>query len=382
MSNVTVYSEDYENIQGVAVKKIKVTAPNLKTLLEEGKKSRVVVEPKVEEPKVSEPEVEEVKPRVVEEIKPQMPEEMPLYMNSREAKKDFEFDETALKEKVAENYKNLANYNKIPEKKTDSVQKLDLDEKINKIKKMLSTSITIMADKKEMIEKVFNVKSKALQDAKAKKSECADEYRRVSDKEQKSKNNKKTIEDRLRFMNDKKNFLYLTIGESEDNEMVSAISGTNESLKYLYNINQKHLKLSNEKIDECENRKKEINKASEEIGLEIAKAIDELSKFIDEAVVILENIIRVNNQYEEAVNKSEVIANEYNAIAEEENAKVGININTESQDVIPNINQSMNVFENFRQAASEGGNEAAVGINDSFMNSFEQELNMYGRASR
>ena len=73
------------------------------------------------------------------------------------------------------------------------------------------------------------------------------------------------------------------------------------------------------------------------------------------------------------------IKDEYEAITEEENAKVGIHINNESAPVIPSINPDMSVFENFRPAASEGGNEAAVGINDSFMNELNREFDMYGR---
>ena len=376
MSNVTVVSDEYTNIQEVAVKKIKVTKPNLGTMLDEGKNSRVAA-PKVEEP-VKVQEIEEVKPKVVEEPKN---EEMPLYMNSREYKpKDIGFDETAIKEKIAENYKNLANFDKKPETKIEPVQKLNLNDKIAKFEKLLSTDVIIMQDKIEMFRKVFNEKNGKVQDAKAEQAKYADAFIKAKNEEQTARADKEVKETRTKQMNNKDHFVYLTVGENEDGEIVEAIRYVNESLKNLYNINQNLYKEAVAKIEKCEADKKEINKASEKVGTEIHKYVAELSKFIDDKTPLLEEIIKVNNQYKTMQKESDkAIKDEYEAITEEENAKIGINLNTESQDVVPNINQGMNAFENFKQAASEGGNEAAVGTYDNFMNDFG-DMDVYGRA--
>ncbi len=377
MSNVTVVSDEYTNIQEVAVKKIKVTKPNLGTMMDEGKNSRAAAAPKVEEP-VKVQEIEEVKPKVVEEPKN---EEMPLYMNSREYKpKDIGFDETAIKEKIAENYKNLANFDKKPETKIEPVQKLNLNEKIAKFEKLLGADVIIMQDKMEMFRKVFNEKNGKVQDAKAEQAKYADAFIKAKNEEQTARTDKEVKEARTKQMNNKDHFVYLTVGENEAGEVVEAIRYVNESLKNLYNINQNLYKEAVAKIEKCEADKKEINKASEKAGTEIHKYVAELSKFIDDKTPLLEEIIKVNNQYKTMQKESDkAIKDEYEAITEEENAKIGINLNTEPQDVIPNINPEMNAFENFSQAASEGGNEAAVGTYDNFMNDFG-DMDVYGRA--
>ena len=239
MGNVTVVSDEYTNIQGVAVKKIKVTAPNLSAIVEEGKESRTVVEPKVEEKVVEEPKapvIEEVKPQVVEEPKH---EEMPLYMNSREYKpKDLDFDETAIKEKIAENYKNLANIDKKTEAKLDPVQKLNLNEKISRFERLLSTDVIIMQDKMDMFRKVFDEKNGKVQEAKSEQTKFADAFIKAKNDEQAARVDKEVKEARTKQMNNKDHFGYLTVGENEVGEVVEAIRYVNESLKNLYNVNQ------------------------------------------------------------------------------------------------------------------------------------------------
>ena len=80
------------------------------------------------------------------------------------------------------------------------------------------------------------------------------------------------------------------------------------------------------------------------------------------------------------------VKNKYNALEKERNTEVGINLNipeepVQMQNVQPAIEQqpvqnsipNLNIFENFRSAASEGGDEAAVGINDLSANYSEKQ---------
>lgn len=376
MSKVTAINDEYTDIQEVAVKKIKLPKGNLDNLIDEGKKSRIAAAPKVEKP-VKVQEIEEVRPKVVEEPKH---EEMPLYMNSHEYKpKDIEFDETAIKEKIAENYKNLANFDKKTEAKMEPVQKPNLNDKIAQFEKLLGTDVIIMQDKMDMFRKVFNEKNGKVQDAKAEQAKYADAFIKAKNEEQAARADKEVKEARTKQMNNKDHFVYLTVGENEVGEVVEAIRYVNEALKNLYNINQNLYKEAIARIEKCESDKKEINQSSEKAGNEIHKYVAELSRFIDEKTPLLEEIIKVNNQYKTMQKESDkAIKDEYEAITEEENAKIGISLNNGSQDVIPNINPGMNAFENFRQAASEGGNEAAVGTYDNFMNDFE-DVGIYGR---
>lgn len=376
MSKVTAINDEYTDIQEVAVKKIKLPKGNLDNLIDEGKKSRIAATPKVEKP-VKVQEIEEVRPKVVEEPKH---EEMPLYMNSHEYKpKDIEFDETAIKEKIAENYKNLANFDKKTEAKMEPVQKPNLNDKIAQFEKLLGTDVIIMQDKMDMFRKVFNEKNGKVQDAKAEQAKYADAFIKAKNEEQAARADKEVKEARTKQMNNKDHFVYLTVGENEAGEVVEAIRYVNEALKNLYNINQNLYKEAIARIEKCESDKKEINQSSEKAGNEIHKYVAELSRFIDEKTPLLEEIIKVNNQYKTMQKESDkAIKDEYEAITEEENAKIGISLNNGSQDVIPNINPGMNAFENFRQAASEGGNEAAVGTYDNFMNDFE-DVGIYGR---
>ena len=114
MSNETIVYGNYENIQGVRDgKKIKV--PDAK-IVNIRKAAKTVKAPEINEVIAELTKVEEKAPEVVEEPRK---EEMPLYMNSinnmnNEPQKpqSFEFDGNAIKEKVGENYKNLANFDK------------------------------------------------------------------------------------------------------------------------------------------------------------------------------------------------------------------------------------------------------------------------------
>ena len=383
MSNVTVTSDEYTNIQGVAVKKIKLTGKNLNTLMNEGKKVRAQV--KMEFPKEVEElkNIEKVKPELVEE--PKHEEDIPLYLHNRESK--LEFDETALKERVAENYKNLANFETKSEKKPELVQKPNLNEKISRFERLLNTDVIIMQDKMDMFRKVFDEKQLKLKNAKQEQARYADSYRKMTNDEQAAKVDKELKEDRIKKMNNKDHFAYLTIGDNESGEVVEAISMVNESLKNLYNVNQVMYKEIVSKIEKYEFDKKEINKASERVGVEIHKYIDELNEFVDEKAPLLEEIIRIDNQYKDAQKESDrAIKDEYDAITEVENERVGINLNIpgeinqaieQTQNNIPNLN----IFENFRRAASEGGDEAAVDINDAFINNYEKQPVGYGRTA-
>ncbi len=372
MSNVTIVNDEYTNIQGVAVKKIKVTRPNLNSILDESKASRVNVV--VEQPKEVEFEkkVEEVKPEVVQDVKPV--EEAPTYLNDHDSKtKEYNIDETALKERVAENYKNLANFDRRLEKKSEPVQKPNLNEKVANFEKLLATDVVIMQDKMDMFRKVFDEKQAKLTNAKQEQARFADSYRKTSNEEQNAKADKEVKENRTRIMNNKDHFTYLTIGENESGQIVEAISAVNESLKNLYNVNQSLYKEIIARIEKYEFDKKEINKASEKAGSEIHKYAAELSRFIDEKTPLLEDIIKVDNQYKDAQKESDrAIKDEYDAITEEENAKVGINLTIPTeQEPVRDLNQAMSIFENFRRAASEGGDEA-VDINENFMNDYDE----------
>ena len=121
MSNVTIVSDEYTNIQGVAVKKIKLTEPNLKSMFEEAKKAVPQVKPVVEEVAVKEPvvEPEPVKP---EPIKVEPKEKEPLYFNE-EPKKDEEFEKkiSEMKQETGEHYKNLGNFKIKEERKEPQV---------------------------------------------------------------------------------------------------------------------------------------------------------------------------------------------------------------------------------------------------------------------
>ena len=372
MSNVTIVNDEYTNIQGVAVKKIKVTRPNLNSILDESKASRVNVV--VEQPKEVEFEkkVEEVKPEVVQDVKPV--EEAPTYLNDHDSKtKEYNIDETALKERVAENYKNLANFDRRLEKKSEPVQKPNLNEKVANFEKLLATDVIIMQDKMDMFRKVFDEKQAKLTNAKQEQARFADSYRKTSNEEQNAKADKEVKENRTRIMNNKDHFTYLTIGENENGQIVEAISAVNESLKNLYNVNQSLYKEIIARIEKYEFDKKEINKASEKAGSEIHRYAAELSRFIDEKTPLLEDIIEVDNQYKDAQKESDrAIKDEYDAITEEENAKVGINLTIPTeQEPVRDLNQAMSIFENFRRAASEGGDEA-VDINENFMNDYDE----------
>lgn len=374
MSNETIVYGNYENIQGVRDgKKIKV--PDAK-IVNIRKAAKTVKAPEINEviaePKEVVTKVEEKAPEVVEEPRK---EEMPLYMNSinnmnNEPQKpqSFEFDGNAIKEKVGENYKNLANFDKKMENKTDAVQKLNLNDKIVKFEKLLDSDVIIMQDKIEMVKKIYDRIKGKLQSAKEEQAKCAEAYRTATKEVEAAKFDIEIKKKRTEEMNRKDCFSYLTVGENEVGEIVKAIRDVNESLKGLYNVNQSLYKDAAAKIEKYESDKKEINKSSEKVGSEIHKYVEELTKFINEKTPLLEEIIKVNNQYKTMEKESDkLIKDEYEELTREESKEIGINLNTGNQDVIPNINTAtMNdIFENFgnfRQAASEGGNEAAVGI--------------------
>ena len=382
MNNVTVVTDEYTNIQGVGAKKIKLTKPNLNTLFSEAKKAVPEVKPMIEEEPVK--EIEEVKP-VVEE---KTIDEMPIHFYGAETKPEYGFDEKALKEKVAENYKNLANFERKEERKVDIAPKAKITEK--DFEKLLSTEVMIMDDKMNKFRQVFVEKQNTLKNAKLDQARYADSFQKVSNEQQIAKADSELKKKRIIEMKNAEHFVYLEVGKDEDERMIEAVRLADNALKNLYNVNQVIYKESIAKIEQCENDKNMINKESEKVRNEIRKASEDLNKFMENNEPLIMEIIKINEKYKDAeVETEKAIKDEYDALTKERNAEVGVNLNIPVENTpvsepvqnevnnIPNIN----IFENFRLAASEGGNEAAVGINDALMNSYDEQPVGYRRAA-
>lgn len=375
MNNVTVINDVYTNIQGVGVKKIKLTEPNLRTLFGEAKKVKVVAEEPIKE-------IEEVKP-VVEE---KHDEEVPIHFFSGNMKKNYDFDEVAIKEKVAENYKNLANFEKKEEKKVEVAPKTRVTEK--EFEKLLSTDVVIMQDKMDKFRSVFNEKQTKLKDAKLNQARLADSFQKVSSDQQNAKFDSEVKKKRISEMKNAEHFAYLEIGKDEDDRMIEAVRLADNALKNLYNVNQVIYKETIAKIEQYENDKNTINKESEKVRAEISKSSEDLNKFMENNEPLIREIIKINEKYKDAeVETEKAIGDEYNALTRVKNTEVGINLSFPEENVTPVIEPvqnnipNINIFENFRRADSQGGSESAVGINDIFGNNYDEQSAGYRRAA-
>ena len=385
---VTLYDEEYKNIQSLPDKKIKVQSPKFKSLIMKGQKVRVanLRKPELEPQEVTLKAPEEVKPVVDEPIKHF--DEEPMHFYGADLKSEFNFDGNAIKEKIAENYKKTPDFNKKEERKIDIAPKAKVSEK--DFERLLSTEVVIMDDKMEKFRQVFAEKQTKLKEAKEDQARYADSFQKVSNEQQVAKADSETKKKRIAEMKKAENFAYLEIGKDEDDRMAEAIRLADNALKNLYNVNQIIYKEAIAKIEQCENDKNMINTASEKVRAEIRKASDDLNKFMENNEPLIKEIIKINEKYKDAeVETENAIKDEYDALTKERNASVGINLNIPevaetpvNEPVQPEVNNIPNVnpFENFRLAASEGGNEAAVGINDA-INSYQEQPVGYGRAA-
>lgn len=386
---VTLYDEEYDNIQSLPDKKIKVQSPKFKSLVMKGQKVRVanLRKPELEPQEVTLKAPEEIKPVVEEPIKHF--EEEPMHFYGADLKSKFDFDENAIKEKVAENYKKTVDITKREERKLDIAPKAKINEK--DFERLLSTEVAIMDDKMEKFRQVFAEKQSKLKEAKEDQARYADSFQKVSNEQQVARADSETKKKRIVEMKKAENFAYLEIGKDEDDRMAEAIRLADNALKNLYNVNQVIYKEALAKIEQCENDKNMINTESEKVRAEIRKASDDLNKFMENNEPLIKEIIKINEKYKDAeVETEKAIKDEYDALTKERNTNIGINLNipetveTPVNEPIHNeINNMPNInpFENFRLAASEGGNEAAVGINDVFNNNYEEQHVGYGRAA-
>lgn len=377
MGNIKVLKDNYVNIQGVAVKKLKVRAADFENLQSEGLK----VEVEVEEVKAIEPEeVEEVKPEPVKEEKHE--EEMPSYFSGYDSKeKEYNFDENELKERIAGNYKNLANFDKKEEKKSVVPKKPEIT--VEEFERLLNADILIMTDKQEMISKLYSEKQTKLNNAKLEQSKLTDIFQKLIKEEQVAKTQKESIEKRLTQMQKEELFPYLAQVSEEDNAIREAAGLLDEALKNYFNVNQVVLKELIAKIERLGNEKSRIDKSSEQVRGDIIRLSDELRKCIKDSTPLLKEMIKIDAQFKDAQKETDkVIKDEYEALVKEETVAPVM----EEEPVMapePEIPTVVpNAFENFRKVtAVHGINDSVMGINDFFEGNMENKNNSERRVA-
>lgn len=377
MSNFTLKREELKNIQGVAVKKLKLKATDFENLKLEGEKL-FVTEPVIEEKsnefeKFVQTEKElDIRP-IVEE--PKQEESVPSFLSKDDKNEKYSFDEVALKEKIAGKYGNLANLDKKEDKKTEPEEHKITEAEFEKL---LSTDAVIMKDKIDKFRQVFNEKQNKLKQDKLDDAKYADSFQKTSNEEQVAKADREVKKKRTSEMKNATNFTYLEIGKDEDSRIVEAVRVADEALKNLYNVNQIVSKELDAKIEQYQNDKKEINRASEKIRLEIRKDAEDLNKFMKEKAPILEDIISVNAKYKDAEAESEkAIRDEYEALTKLKETNVN---QVEQNVVLEQPVQMPNAMENFKKVtAVQGMNDSLIGINDLYTDNMANENIIGGR---
>lgn len=377
MSNFTLKRGELKNIQGVAVKKLKLKATDFENLKLEGEKL-FVTEPVIEEKsnefeKFVQTEKElDIRP-IVEEEKHE--ESVPSFLSKDDKSEKYSFDEVALKEKIAGKYGNLANLDKKEDKKTEPEEHKITEAEFEKL---LSTDAVIMKDKIDKFRQVFNEKQNKLKQDKLDDAKYADSFQKTSNEEQVAKADREVKKKRTSEMKNAANFTYLEIGKDEDSRIVEAVRVADEALKNLYNVNQIVSKELDAKIEQYQNDKKEINRASEKIRFEIRKDAEDLNKFMKEKAPILEDIISVNAKYKDAEAESEkAIRDEYEALTKVKETSV----NQVEQNIVSDQPvQIPNAMENFKKVtAVQGMNDSLIGINDLYTDNMANENIIGGR---
>lgn len=377
MSNFTLKRGELKNIQGVAVKKLKLKATDFENLKLEGEKL-FVTEPVIEEKsnefeKFVQTEKElDIRP-IVEE--PKQEESVPSFLSKDDKSEKYSFDEVALKEKIAGKYGNLANLDKKEDKKTEPEEHKITEAEFEKL---LSTDAVIMKDKIDKFRQVFNEKQNKLKQDKLDDAKYADSFQKTSNEEQVAKADREVKKKRTSEMKNAANFTYLEIGKDEDSRIVEAVRVADEALKNLYNVNQIVSKELDAKIEQYQNDKKEINRASEKIRFEIRKDAEDLNKFMKEKAPILEDIISVNAKYKDAEAESEkAIRDEYEALTKLKET----NVNQVEQNIVSDQPvQIPNAMENFKKVtAVQGMNDSLIGINDLYTDNMANENIIGGR---
>ena len=375
MENVKVLKDEYINIQGVAVKKLKVRAADFQNLRLEGSKAKVEIE-----------EIKEVKPEVIEEVKPEPvkeefhEEQAPSYFSGYDFKeKEVDFDETELKERIAGNYKNLAHFDKKEEKKSVVPKKPEITEE--EFEKLLNTNISIMTDKQEMISKLYNEKQTKYKNAKLEQSKLADIFQKLIKEEQVAKSQKDSIEKRLTQMQKEELFPYLAQVPDEDPAIGEAAGLLDEALKNYFNVNQVILKELISKLERLDSEKNRVDKTSEKVRGEILKLSDELRKCMKDSTPLLREMIKIDAQFKDAEKETDkIIKDEYDALVKEETVTSNTFVDTPVMATEPEIPTVVpNAFENFKKVtAVHELNDSTMGINDFFEGNMENQNN-YGR---
>ena len=368
MGNIKVLSEEYQNIQGVAVKKLKVRSADFTNLKDEGLKAVVEEVKPIELPK-EEVRIEEVKP-VVKEEKVEVKEQMPSYFSRYTAKEEpkYNIDETALKERIAEKYKDKKEETKSVVPKKPEITEDDFE-------KLLSTPITIMKDKQDMISKIYSEKQAKYRSRQSEHARLADLFQKLSTEEQVAKNSKEAIEKRLVSMQNEDLFPYLAQVSNEDNAIVEAGSILDEALKNYFNVNQVVLKETISKIEKIGTEKSRIDKTSEKVRAEIIELSEELNKYMKDSAPLLKEMIRIDAQYKDAEKETDkVIKDEYDSLVKEDPV-VGLvdNYNNDSNAIIGPEPVMPNAFENFKRVT------AVQGINDYGQSDFDNSMNSISR---
>lgn len=352
MNNVKVITDEYVNIQGINVKKIKLAAHNLEIL-------------KRTKPDVERPIIEEKKP--ISEIKPitaqnnVREEKVPSYLNNYENK----VNEREIKTRLEEKYGNHVKAERKEEKRETSVvvEKPKITE--TDFEKLLSSNVVIMEDKMEKFREVFKEKQTKLKEARLEQTKLADSFQRTSSDEQLAKTDNEFKKKRTAEMKKAEHFTYLEIGKDEDDRMIEAVRIADEALKNLYNVNQIIYKETSARIEQYENDKQIINQESEKVRGQIHSLSEELNKFMENNVSLINEIIKINEKYKNAEAESErAIGDEYDALTRDKETKVGVDsevINNE------NVSYAPNIFDNYRQQGSNNQvNNDAFSMNNSY----------------
>lgn len=303
----------------------------------------------------------------VEKVKGTKEQDLP-FGNFEEHKTVFndhkpDFDEQEIKARIAGNYKNLAKFENKEEKK-------QTEEKINKVteadfEKLLTTNLTIMSDKINMFNKVYNEKKAKLKDAKLERDRLSDSFQKLSSKEQEAKASKEAISKRTEMMRNKKLFEYLETSD-EDRAIIDAAELANESLQNYYQLNMEKFESLNTTIEQIQAEKEGINDLEKKVRLEIEQSSKDLSKYMNENAPLLEKIIKLDNQYNDTEKEMSLVKNEYEKVIKEEQEVNPVQINpvvNEANYMQPNAVIMPNAMENFKKVTAVASNgEQVMGI--------------------
>lgn len=384
-----------------------------------------ISEPEVVEKEIMMPKQVEVKDEIIPEVtKVPEKERMPLYMFNNDVKKSIDVESkeeepdldasiSTMKHEMEGKYKGfgMSNLDKVvSQPKPSPVASKAI---VESYKKMLSTvrNATIMSEEVNKIIAVFDNLEGKLESLNNRENQLSDSLVSVSYNIDALNDDSKDKGERKNSMKNPKFFDYMRLTDNElqkklksvDNvldgkydksllddyttsyyrgneDLVMRIEKGNSILQDIYASNQDSMKIIVPLVEEFNKFKNAIEEELKVVKSEKEKITKERNDFIISTEDLLKKIYTINEEVKVTIERSEnTVGNRYNAIEEEKKGEVGIPRVLETPVTEPiqsgiNSIPNQNVFNqfrqdiNFKQAASQGGNGAAVNENDSFMN--------------